>query len=136
MATLREKYGYLPAVLVTVLEAAGEDVMLRLVATLGGNRVYVASEPRLGSKLADAVGLDAARKIQIALADMHIMHFDVPTMAGRLALIRTERILALRHEGLKVADIARSVGMTERGVYMALARSRDDAPDERQISLF
>ncbi|MBI2235401.1 MAG: hypothetical protein HYU60_00325 [Magnetospirillum sp.] len=131
----RQKYGYLPAVLFHVLDAAGEDVMLRLVTTCGGTRVYIGSEPAADSRLAEAVGLEAARRIYARLAAEHIKHFDVPIMSKRLEQQRHRRILAMRQESVKVADIALQLGMTERGIYMALARARDDVPDARQLSL-
>lgn len=131
----RQKYGYLPAVLFHVLDAAGEDVMLRLVTTCGGTRIYVGSAPTEGSRLAEAVGLEAARKIHARLAAEHIKHFDVPLMSKRLEQQRHRRILAMREEGVKVADIALQLGMTERGIFKACARAKENAPDERQLAL-
>jgi len=130
----RQKYGYLPAVLFHVLDAVGEDVMLRLVATCGGIRINIGSEPTEGCRLADAVGVGAAKAIYAKMASEHIKRLDVPIMSKRLEQQRLARILAMRAAQVKVADIALQLGMTERGVYMALARARDDVPDDRQLS--
>lgn len=137
MTTLspRQRYGYLPAILFHILEAAGEDVMLRLVASCGGTRLYLGSVPTNDSRIAQAVGLDAARLIHARLAAEHIKHIDVPLMSKSLERERHKRILALRAEQVKVSDIAQQLGMTERGVYKAKAKARDNIPDDRQLSL-
>lgn len=136
-ASLRGRYGYLPAVLVTVLEAAGEDAMLRLVSTCGGTRITIPSDARVaGSALARAVGdLGAARAIATALRGAGYHEIAVPMMAHALAQARARRIAALRAEGRSVSQIARQIGMTERGVWAALARLRQ-GPDRRQMDLF
>ena len=109
--------------------------MLRLVERCGGIRILVSRAPGENHKLTEAVGLDAALMIQARLAAAHIKHFDVPRMFGRLQQARRNRILAMRAEGVKVADIALALGLTERGIWKALAKARDDAPDDRQMSL-
>jgi hypothetical protein len=133
--TLRQRYGYLPAALVLVLEAVGEDVMLRLVAGCGGTRIWLARPPRPDSRLALAVGMDDAMAIHQAVAAKGITHIDVPLMTRTLERDRQQRILTLRAEGTRIADIARTVGMSERGVYLALARARSEQ-DDRQLELF
>lgn len=135
MTTPREKYGYLPAILFHILEAVGEDVMLRLVTACGGVRLSITNEPRDDSRLVQAVGKDAALKIHARLATEHIKYFDVPIMSKRLERERHRRILAMRGDGIKVCDIALHMGMTERGIYKALERARDTGPDPRQLSL-
>ncbi len=130
--SLRDRYGYLPAVLVMVLEEAGEDVMLRLVSALGGVRISVG--PRLddASPLARAVGIEPARVIHARLMAAKVLRLDVPRMTRTLEHHRRERVLSLRSQGVKIADIALTVGITERAVYYILADSRDIA-DDRQI---
>lgn len=133
--SLRQRYGYLPAVLVHVLEAAGEDAMLRLVAFHGGTRVAVTREPSADHPLALAVGLEAALAIHARLRANHVKHIDVPLMTRTIERQRRRRILTLRQEHTKVADIARAIGMTERGVYMALAKAREEPSDDYQMTL-
>ena len=123
------------AVLWHVLEAVGEDAMLRLVERAGGTRIWIGRPPGEGHRLTEAVGQQAALKIHARLAAEHIKQIDVPVMAARLQKARRCRILAMRGERIKVADIARALGLTERGVWKALAKARDDAPDDRQLSL-
>lgn len=135
--TPRQRYGYLPACMMTVLEVAGEDAMLKLVAGLGGTRLHLGRAPTAEGRLAEAVGLEAAEIIHRRFALDRTPHIDVPVMSSNLSRQRVMRILALRAEGVKVADVARCLGMTERGVYDACARAREDAADQsRQLSLF
>ncbi len=135
--TPRQRYGYLPACLMAVLEVAGEDVMLKLVAKRGGTRLHLGRQPSEDGPLAEAVGIDAARAIQARFAADSVTHIDVPIMSTALTRERVRRILALRADGVKNADIARQLGMTERGVYMAAAKAREDAEDRsRQYSMF
>jgi hypothetical protein len=122
--SLRQRFGYLPACLVHVLEATDEDTVLQLVARLGGTRVHVGREPRPGDGLVAAVGLTAAQAIQARMAAEHYLQFDVPTMARTLELRRRARICELRADGMTVAQVARSVGLTERAVYYALAAQK------------
>lgn len=132
----RQRYGYLPANLMIVLEVAGEDAMLRLVAARGGTRLHLGRPPRDDSPLTLAVGLDAAIAIQQRFAADSIPHIDIPIMSTSLVRHRVQRILELRAAGVKVADVAQQLGMTERGVYIACARVRDETElSSRQLSL-
>lgn len=134
--TPRQRYGYLPAPLMAVLETAGEDAMLRLVAACGGTRLHLGRTPRDGGLLASAVGIEAATAIQERFAADSILHIDVPRMSITLSCRRVQRILELRKDGLKVADVARQLGMTERGVYAACRRVKEDVADNQQLDLF
>ncbi len=127
LETPRQRYGYLPANLMTVLETVGEDTMLRLVAACGGTRLHLGRPPREGGRLAAAVGMDAAWAIYRRFVADSIIAIDVPMMSALLARHRIQRILAMRAAGLTVAEVARQLGMTERGVYAACARARQDA---------
>jgi len=132
--SLRQRYGYLPAVLVTVLEVAGEDAMLRLVSACGGIRLVVSRNFDEDGKLAQAVGVEAGRRIHARLAADHILRIDVPRMTRTLELQRRARVLSLRADGVKIAEIALAVGTTERAVYYILADARDIV-DDRQMAL-
>ena len=114
--TLRERYGYLPNVLRLVLEAAGESAMLRLWSAHGGIRVFPMT-------LRQTMPVEAEAIIKMMKKE-HLTHIDVPTMIHALQYARQQRIEELRAEGMLIADIARTVGMSERGVCRALARAR------------
>lgn len=132
--SLRQRYGYLPAVLVMVLETAGEDAMLRLVSSYGGIRLAVGRCFDEDGDLAKAVGVDAGRRIHAHLKAGHILHFDVPRMTRTLEYQRRARVLNLRADGVKIADIALTVGTTERAVYYVLSGAKG-AVDDRQMAL-
>lgn len=110
--------------------------MLRLVAARGGTRLHLGRPPSEDGPLALAVGMDAAVTIQRRFAADSIPHIDVPIMSASLVRDRVQRILELRAAGVKVADVAQQLGMTERGVYDVCARARDEAEaNSRQLSL-
>ncbi len=131
--SLRQRYGYLPAVLVMVLEAAGEDAMLRLVSVCGGIRLAIGRNFDEKGDLAKAVGVEAGRRIHARLVADHILRFDVPRMTRTLEHQRRARVLSLRADGVKIAEIALTVGTTERAVYYTLAGARDTVDDRQMV---
>jgi len=136
---LRERYGPIPAVLLPVVDVAGEEAMLRLVHERGGLDVTVPAPERIaGSELHQALGVpvEVAAVVARRLRDRHGLGITVPRMTGWLNRLRTARIVALRADGLRIQDIAQKLGVTERTVYLALARHREQAPDDRQLDLF
>lgn len=138
ISELRERYGPLPAVLLTILEVVGEDHALRVVQRLGGLEITVPADARVeGSDLHQALGVEPeiARIVARRLRDRHGLEVHVPNMFGWLQRRRQRRIVALRADGRRIQDIARTLGVTERTVYLALARDRDRASDDRQLDL-
>ncbi|MBB4287727.1 helix-turn-helix domain-containing protein [Roseospira goensis] len=139
LTALRARYGPIPAVLLPVVEVAGEEAMLRLVHTLGGLEVTVPAPSRVaGSDLHHALGVpvEVAAVVARRLRDRHGLEVTVPRMAGWLSRQRQARIVALRADGRPIQDIAQVLGITERTVYLALARERDGRVDDRQLDLF
>ena len=130
----REKYGYLPAVLTMLAETVGEDNMLRISAELGGTLIYVGPRSRAKSPLEAFVGTYATDLIFAKAREQGLLRLDIPRMGRTLELRRHLRILRLRAEGIMIADIARTLGMTERNVYYVLAADRE-TPDPRQLAL-
>lgn len=120
--SLRERFGYLPASLVMVLESAGEQAMLDLVRTLGGKRLALGRRPGRHHPLTLAVGLDAAQTIQQTFSNHHIPFIDVPVMAHAQLQAKQNAIKSMRRKGATIAQIAKTYAMTERGVYLALSR--------------
>lgn len=135
----RDRWGYLPAVLVTVVEAAGDEVMLRLVSACRGREITVPARDDhvessvLGQAIADPV---AAYAVVHALRAQGYSRVAVPMLGHAWALQRRRHIEQLRRDGATIAAIAQRVGMTERGVWAALARARAARPDSRQLTLF
>jgi hypothetical protein len=130
----RDRFGYLPAVLVMLIETVGEDVMLRIVADLGGTRISVGPNSFAASHLQSLLGPQVAGAIFERARIDGLLRLDIPRMGRTLELRRHLRILRLRAEGTKIAEIARILGMTERNVYYVLASDRA-TPDPRQLAL-
>ena len=130
----REKYGYLPAVLTMLAETVGEDIMLRISAEFGGTRIYVGRNSRTKRELEAIVGAYGTELISAKAREQGLLRLDIPRMGRTLELRRHMRILRLRAEGTKIAEIARILGMTERNVYYVLATDRE-TPDPRQLAL-
>ncbi len=125
MTSPRERWGYLPAPMMRLLEATGdEDLMLRVVARAGGRRMRVPTKLSARNQLTEALGPDdAARVWQVFVAE-HETWLTVPRMTSALAQARAHRLLSLIDGGCTVHEAARRCGLTERGAYLALARIR------------
>jgi hypothetical protein len=113
----RDRFGYLPAVLVMLIETVGEDLMLKIVSSLGGTRISVGPNSRDKSPLLGVVGAKAVDLIFERARRDGLLRLDIPRMGRTLELRRHLRILRLRAEGTKIAEIAQTLGMTERNVY-------------------
>lgn len=122
-----------------LVELVGLPAALRLVQRFGGTCVYVPHESRVKphSQLAQAIGLEAARRLSTVWPQAHIM---VPRGA---AYLQRQRDLAILEdaEALSVSQLARKYEMTERNVYFVLERGREGLPaiaglDDGQGDLF
>lgn len=141
----REIYGYLPEPCVRMLESGpdGEELMLRVIARLGGTSVKIpvqlSSRSLLVRELGDA---DASRLWQIWRGDGAggEIEIDMPRMSAAYHKARRARLLSLIAGGVTVRESARRLSVTERTVYLMLARAK--AQDEtshvavRQFDLF
>jgi len=124
----------LPGTLAPAAELVGVEAVLRLVALCGGTRQRIPAHPeRSGGRLVEALGPEAARRLLVRYAAGE--HLDVPLMSAWLAELRRRRVVELRDQGRTVSAIARTLGLTERGVYKILARDTL-AVDPAQLDLF
>lgn len=104
----------------------GEEALVALAEAFGGTRLYVPARMTHRHEIAQAIGMDAARKLSDRLAPDVI----------KVPLAREQRALHHRAAGLSNAQIARRLGITETGVE-ALFRRRPDAPAKgSQLPLF
>lgn len=124
----------LPGTLAPIAELVGVEAALRLVARCGGTRQRIPAEPeRSACQLVQALGPAAARRL---LSRYHPGgHIDVPVMSSWLAELRRRRVLELKGAGRPISEIARTLGLTERGVYKILARDPLGI-DAAQLDLF
>ncbi len=104
----------------------GEDAFVRLAETFGGTRLYVPIAVTADHEIAQAIGLDAARRLVDRLAP------DVV----KVPLARELRARHYRAEGKSNAQIARKIGITESGVEKLFRRMPDAPAKGSQLSLF
>ncbi len=95
-----------------LIDLLGEDLFIALCQELGGQRKYIAYQPRDGGDLVAVLGADGAARLARAMAPATI----------RIPLARRERALYYRRQGLSNARIASRLGMTENGVGKLFAR--------------
>lgn len=119
----------LPGILARVAEECGEGIALRFAAEFGGQEIYMPDAGRVGPehRLAQALGLDTARRIAEALSPPGRMIVPLgPTSSlGR----RKAEIRRLVDAGKPVAHMARALGVHERTVYFHKARLKEQDAD-------
>jgi hypothetical protein len=114
-----------PASLVEIAEVIGPAATLRLVDAYGGTVCYVPMQVDPEHRLAQAIGLDAAKKLvarycgeKVEVAVLHVA--------------RTRKALIAQTPG-GVSEVARALGVTRRWVRMVRNVARGDP---RQIDMF
>lgn len=136
---LRERYGYLPAPLMMVLEATGdEDLVWRIAGRGGGRQMRVPTHLTANNQLVEALGPEDAQRAWAVWKQAGLKAVALPVMSSARSLERARHILSLLDSGCTVHEAARRVGMTERGAYKAVARLRKMgvAAGTRQMNLF
>lgn len=139
----RETYGYLPEPCVRLLESGpdGEELMLRVVARLGGQRVKIPARLTATSVIVQELGpADAERVWKIwrgGGASQGDMLVAVPRMTAAQNKARRAKVLSYDAAGVSVREIARRMAVTEQAVYGMLrkARSNGEMPTP-QLDLF
>jgi hypothetical protein len=108
-------------------DALGLDDTLRFLEAFGGTEIYIATNPGSRSSVAGLVGYPKAKALA---AISHRLQRRVP-------LAREWRAAVYYSQGLKKAQIARKIGVTDKTVRLWLKR---DCPapqtDPNQLSLF
>jgi len=94
----------LPEVLRQIEAATDRETMLTVARELGGSELYISERPKSDSKLARAVGLEAARAIGKVLG-RGVLKIPLGPMSDRA--IKRELIRSLAAQGLSNAEIAR-----------------------------
>jgi transcriptional regulator GlxA family with amidase domain len=95
----------------------GEAAALALAEEFGGSRLYIPSMIEDGHRIAEAIGMPAARVLSARFAP------DVVVVP----LCRELRAAHYRGQGLSNGKIARRLGLTERGVERIFERLREGA---------
>ena len=102
-----------------IAEVAGEAAAFALADARGGRRVYVPKTTSPDTELAQIVGVAAAAKMASAFGGIDFL------VARRWRW--RERIIRLVGAGKSRAEIAESLGCTERAVYAQIQQARDAA---------
>lgn len=114
------------------------DGALRLVKAFGGCEVYVCSPSHLrpGNQIAEAIGMERARKLCTEFAQLDVR---VPRLVSELRRMRVRAVHEDRKAGLTMGAIATKYSVTIRTVQLDLAEPIDEprtAPREDQLQLF
>ncbi len=122
MSPLAHQYPKPPAQAEVYVSVLGPDLAIEFFLTFGGAELPMSGKPRTGSRLVTLVGLEKAR----AMADQsHLMQTRVPLVKRWIAG-------CLRARGQSVAEIARTLRVTDVSVRKYLAPvQRDDGDRER-----
>lgn len=101
-----------------IVDAIGYDLTVRLVARLGGTRVYLASSVHPRDELAQVIGLQAACHL---VKQLGRGAFDVPRCQAWLMARRNEEIVNRWDAGETQRELALRFGLTERHVRSVIA---------------
>ncbi|MFZ2063981.1 MAG: helix-turn-helix domain-containing protein [Candidatus Binatus sp.] len=97
----------------------GGDAADKLIADLGGRRLYIPITPTSGSTIARSIGLLAALAMARAFGGDRLL---IPVTSDHLR--RRVRIVEMRAGRVSISRIARELRCTERYVYKVLASNR------------
>ena len=106
------------------IEALGLEDALRFLEAFGGSEIYIATDPKSRSSVAALVGYPKAKALA-AIADR---------LQRRVPLAKQWRARVYHSLGLKNAQIARRLGVTDVTVRRYLADLPTGDPD--QLTLF
>ncbi|MBF0107597.1 MAG: DNA transposition protein [Magnetococcales bacterium] len=111
-------YARFPESLKEIREAIGLENTLKLVTNCGGTRIFVPKRISAQHRLANLLGLKAARQLSRRFGGESL---TVVRGAPALRNLRNREIVAKYNNGVRVADLARSYALTERRIYSILA---------------
>ena len=97
----------------------GGDAADKLIADLGGRRLYIPIAPTSGSTITRSIGLLAALAMARAFGGDRLL---IPVTSDHYR--RRVRIVAMRAEHVSISRIAQELRCTERYVYKVLALNR------------
>lgn len=120
-----------------LVDCIGDDAAVKMVLRFGGLRLRVPKSIPAGHRLEVLLGAEACHSLARVFGGEQI---ELPVAeAWRTRMVRA-RIAQMAEAGLGTRDIAQRLGMTQRGVQKAMAKSprtgSGRAPVWRQLSLF
>ncbi|MEO1473987.1 MAG: hypothetical protein AAFS03_08600 [Pseudomonadota bacterium] len=117
-----------PTLLKEVAEELDDAAAMHLVQRLGGQRLHIPAKPK-NTRIEREVGEAIAAFLCRTRSGLYV---EIPTFALKRAEER--RRYVLQHPHLSANDLAKSLGITSRGVEKIRQRARD--ADSKQPSLF
>ena len=112
----------LPESLREIVDCCGADVAAKLLSEYGGCHLWIPAHAAVTHPLHDLLGADDfLRLCDLFGGDC----FCIPNGKALSMHIRNTRICELRAHGAKLAEIARSVSLTQRRVRAILNAGRD-----------
>lgn len=107
------------SILEALVQAVGEDATVKIMAILGGLRLRFPKNPGDDHIISMMLGHDAASRLHDRFGHEAV---EVPTMARWRHETTRRRIVEMNAEGLRTGQIAARLGMSQRGVQLALKR--------------
>ena len=120
-----------PRCTIKIGHSIGGDAADKLIADLGGRRLYIPITPTSGSTIARSIGLLAALAMARAFGGDRLL---IPVTSDHLR--RRVRIVEMRAGHVSISRIARELRCTERYVYKVLASNRTPEIHSRDCSRF
>lgn len=108
------------------VDILGTDDAVDFLLAFGGAELYHADDPKGGSQVAKIIGLQKARKLAAAS----------PALKTRVPIPRQWIAQTLHAKGLPVAQIARTLHVTDVTARKYISGDKTPPRDTRQISLF
>lgn len=109
--------------MVEVCGVIGQDAANALVKAFGGQSIYVPGTIDESSRIASAIGLDAARALSAHFGNFGTS-FVVPMNHGARLVARRREIAERTAQGQSTSQIAAAMGLHTRTVEKARARDR------------
>ena len=106
------------------VKLVGVSATMRIVERFGGTPLYLAAEPPADGQLAKLIGWPDAQRLGREFAGEHPM---IPKAYAALKALRNRRLVADRHRGLTLSQLAQRYGLTQRRICQILAA--DDTPE-------
>lgn len=114
----------LPPLAREIAECIGVEATLALSREYGGQMYKVPKNPRPGSRLVNAIGMEAAQKFGYFFGGEQINIFNAKIV---MTLKRREEVLALVRSGqINKTEAATRLGMTTRWVRHLVNRSKTE----------
>jgi len=127
-------YEHYPDSVVDLINIFGLPATMRFIDEFGGlTQLYVPKKITPDHPISKAVGHDAAVKLSEQYGGDSVR--NIPLCKDGLRRLRDIEICRRRNGGALPKNLARDYGMTERAIWLVLART-NDAGNKNQLDIF